>query len=278
MANRRMISAGIFEDEFTGQLTLLERVLWIGLITSVADDQGRLYDSTALIRARIFLYDDINDDQVETALEKLAQANKIIRYKSTGKNLIQIVKWWVYQTPSWASASKYAAPDNWVDRSKYHTTGNKVVTENWDKVGGLHSELHSKQPTSVDSAINDYEVNVKEEGEFKPNIPPVTKAQIAVHKSIEGYFVNVVKMKKPNNKKAYDEWTDGIADILVLTDFDDKRTKELIEMSVKEADKDGLTIVSPKSLVKMIGAIVSSDARKINRKPAGTEFDPNEVL
>ena len=136
-----------------------------------------------------------------------------------------------------------------------------------------HKELYySNEP--VTNCYTDKDID-KIKIESRAN--PATKAQIAVHKSIEGYFVNVVKMKKPNNKKAYDEWTDGIADILVLTDFDDKRTKELIEMSVKEADKDGLTIVSPKSLVKMIGAIVSSDARKINKKPAGTEFDPSTI-
>ena len=104
-----------------------------------------------------------------------------------------------------------------------------------------------------------------------------TKEQIAVHKSIESYFISEVKMNKPKNKKAYDEWTDGIADILALTDFDEKRTKELIDRTIKESDKDGLRIASPKSLVKMIGAIVSSDARKINRKPAGTEFDPSTI-
>jgi len=41
MGNRRMISADIFEDEFTGQLNYFERLLWIGLFATVADDQGR---------------------------------------------------------------------------------------------------------------------------------------------------------------------------------------------------------------------------------------------
>ena len=166
MANRRMISAGIFEDEFTGQLTLLERLLWIGLITSVADDQGRLFDSTALIRARIFLYDDVDDEQVEAALVKLASAEKIIRYKTEGKKLIQIVKWWIYQTPSWASPSKYPAPDNWTDRAKYHAPGNKVVTSNWDKDGGLHSQLH----THIDSPIEEGDVKGKGKGDVKGDV------------------------------------------------------------------------------------------------------------
>lgn len=161
MANRRMISAGIFEDEFTGQLNYFERLLWIGLFASIADDQGRMYDSTALIRARVFLYDDVKDEQVEEALNKLASANKIIRYEKEGKGIIQIVKWWIYQTPSWASASKYPPPDNWTDRTKYHAKGNKIISKDWDKEGGIHSRLHSIESTGIDSAINDVKGDVK---------------------------------------------------------------------------------------------------------------------
>jgi len=171
MANRRMISSGYFEDEFTGELNYLERLLWIGLIVSIADDQGRMYDSTALIRAKVFLYDDIKDEQVESALNKLAKANKIIRYEKEGKNIIQIVKWWIYQTPSWASPSKYPAPDKWTDRTKYHAKGNEIIKQDWDKEGGLpnhktinlHSELPKQEGVGIDSAINDVkgDVNVK---------------------------------------------------------------------------------------------------------------------
>ena len=136
MANRRMISGDLFEDDFITTLSYFERLVWIGLITTVADDQGRMMDNPALIRARVFLLDSVQDSEVETALKKLASARKIDRYVSGNKRLIQIVNWWKYQTPAWASASKYPAPDKWTDRAKYHTVGNKIVVTNWDKVGG----------------------------------------------------------------------------------------------------------------------------------------------
>ena len=155
MANRRMISADIFEDEFIERLTHTERLIWIGLFATVADDQGRMLDNGALLRSKIFPYDDIGIDEVESALVKLANGRKIIRYKKNNKDLIQIVKWWDYQTPSWASASKYDEPENWIDREKYHAKGNKIVTKNWDCIGGLSSQL----PKQIDSSIEEVNVN-----------------------------------------------------------------------------------------------------------------------
>jgi hypothetical protein len=131
-----MIASDIFEDEFVGSLTHFERLLWIGMITSVADDQGRLMDNPALIRAKVFLFDNVNDKEVESALQKLCVAKKIVRYVDGTKNLIQIVRWWKYQSPSWSNPSKFSPPDKWTDRAKYHAQGNKIVTLNWDKEGG----------------------------------------------------------------------------------------------------------------------------------------------
>jgi hypothetical protein len=138
MSNRRMITSNLFVDTFIGHLNLLERMLWIGLISTAADDQGRMLDSTILLRAQIFLFDlEVTDAQVESGLAKLARAKKITRYTAEdGTRLIQIVKWWRHQTPSWASPSIYPAPAEWQDRVKCHVGGNKVVTFEWDGPGG----------------------------------------------------------------------------------------------------------------------------------------------
>lgn len=159
MASRRMIASDIFEDEFIGDLNYFERLLWIGIITSVADDQGRLMDNPALIRAKVFLFDTVKDSEVETALKKIYLAGKIERYIDGNKRLIQIVNWWKYQTPSWASQSKYKAPAGWSDRAKYHGTGNKIVMVNWDKEGGYVAGYIAPNvanyPTTIDSAIEE---------------------------------------------------------------------------------------------------------------------------
>jgi len=162
MANRRMIYQDFFEDDYFGTCEMGLRLLWIGLITAAADDQGRILDNSSLIRAKVFMYDgDITDNQIDIWLDKLTKDDKIIRYIADKKHLIQIAKWWEYQTPSWASESKYLAPPNWTDRIKCHITGNKIKNVNWDQPGGLPNVLHSKLSNTQDRPINDIKSDVK---------------------------------------------------------------------------------------------------------------------
>lgn len=165
MANRRMVDAGLFEDDFIGTLDFFGRVLWIGLFAAVADDQGRCLDNAAIIRAKVFPFDTVTDDQVEAVLVRLADGQKITRYTVGHKRLLQINHWWTYQNPSWASESRFAAPEGWSDRVKCHVPGNKVLTLNWDGsggfAGGVHSGLHSPLPSQLDRPIE--EIKIKSE-------------------------------------------------------------------------------------------------------------------
>lgn len=162
MANRRMISADLFEDDFIGSLDFFSRIAWIGLIVSCADDQGRFLDNPAIIRSKVFALDnDVKDKKVESTISELSAAGKILRYQSNNKKLIQIVNWWKYQSPSWASPSKFPAPDGWIDRAKYHRQDNKVESINWTMEGGfqkIDSELpiieDNNNDTSVDSELH----------------------------------------------------------------------------------------------------------------------------
>lgn len=161
MANRRMINSDLFSDDVFMELNDITRLTWIGLIVMSADDQGRLQDNELLIKSQIFPMDNKTPVKIKNALDILEQNEMIHRYQKDGKKLIQIVNWWKHQSPSWASGSNYPPPDGWVDREKYHATGNKVVTTNWDTQGGfsdLHSTLHSTLPTGVSRLIDESEV------------------------------------------------------------------------------------------------------------------------
>ena len=258
MANRRMIAGDFFEDEFVGQLDHFERLLWIGLIVAVADDQGRLFDSPALIRAKVFLFDNITDDQVEEALNKLWRANKIIRYEKGGKKLIQIMKWWIYQTPSWASASKYPAPDNWVDREKYHAPGNKVVTNNWDKDGGLHSPLYSAE----DSAIDDVKGDVNGEDEVKAGTTAFSDLSVA--------FVNTSGL--PELSGGVRKYTESLNKMVELG-----VTPQDLETAIRELREKNYNIISPGSC---INAALNVMGKRKGAKGVykGKEFIPSEVI
>lgn len=139
----RHIVSEIFTDEFFGSLSMMTRVLWIGLIATVADDQGRFIDNAALLRSMIFPYDaKVTNKDVENALAQLAKAHKIVRYthgnNGSGKRLIQITNWWKHQRPQWAAESHHPAPPKWVDRIRIHKPGlgNVPYEQHWKDEGG----------------------------------------------------------------------------------------------------------------------------------------------
>ena len=136
MANKRMINGYVWEDEFFLTLTMFQRLLWIGLLTAAADDQGRMMDSAAMIRSKVFPIDDISLAEIESALKVFAEAGKIDRYKQGGKKAIQIVNWWKHQRPRWAGESTLPAPEGWVDRYRYQATGGGIAELNWKEQGG----------------------------------------------------------------------------------------------------------------------------------------------
>lgn len=164
MAGKRMINGNVWEDQFFLGLTIFERLLWIGLLTACADDQGRLQDHPALIRSKVFPVDDISLKEIEAGLAKFAEAGKIDRYEVDGKKAIQLANWWKHQKPRWAGASTLPAPAGWVDRERYHTTGNTIYTSaGWGTEGGYIADSIG----SSDSASNCNEVKVKVNGDDK---------------------------------------------------------------------------------------------------------------
>jgi hypothetical protein len=140
MSNRRMIVSDMWEDDFFIALTFLQRLVWIGIITERADDQGRLQDNASFLRSHLFPNDDVDIKSMEDALISFDTAHKILRYVVGDKKLIQILNWWKHQKPTWAAPSLYPAPEGWMDRCRYNGPGNKQILVNWDKEGGFVSD------------------------------------------------------------------------------------------------------------------------------------------
>lgn len=267
MASRRMIASDIFEDEFIGDLTYFDRLLWIGIITSVADDQGRLMDNPALIRAKVFLFDSVKDSEVESALSKINIAGKIERYVDGNKSLIQIVNWWKYQTPSWASQSKYKAPKGWIDRAKYHGTGNKIVTVNWDNDGGYVAGYVAPNvgdyPTQQDSPI---EEKSREELSRNENLDDDSD-DIQPFRELFDAFLDATGIHETmlNLQKASDEITKRWIPGGVTPDDVRNAAKELLSKDYK--------IAGPWSLTNSINMLKSKSAK--NTQP---DFSAYEVI
>jgi hypothetical protein len=172
MASRRMIASDIFEDDFVGFLNFFGRLVWIGMIVVCADDQGRLFDNSPLIRAKTFPFDkSITDDKVDEVLAKAAKEGKIVRYEAAGKLLLQVVRWWDYQQPAWASGSKYPAPEGWMDRVRCHVKGNYTYKLNWEEPGGFiegyQGDVNNNQRSGLRSALRSGIDEGEGENEFK---------------------------------------------------------------------------------------------------------------
>ena len=177
MANRRMITSDMFSDDVFMMLDDFTRLLWIGLITVCADDQGRFQNNDFLIKSQVFPADNKTPAKIAKSLQILEQKGLIYCYEKEGKSLAQIVNWWKHQAPSWASPSLHHAPDGWIDRVKVNTKGNNVLTENWSEPGGfveiptqVHTQVPTQVPTSAGAEVPDqvvFKVKVKDKIKVK---------------------------------------------------------------------------------------------------------------
>ena len=166
----RMIHAPMWEDEFFTSMSIFDRLLWIGLITVCADDQGRLQDSPAGIRSKVFPVDDITVSDVSNGLERFYKDGKIVRYIVDKHKCIQIVNWWKHQKPQWAAKSIYPPHKNWTDKIRYHVTKTEIAVLNWKEDGGFpidyiddYIEVKVTQDVKV-------KVKVKSEDEIKDEV------------------------------------------------------------------------------------------------------------
>ena len=152
MSNKRLIDGRIRTSQTFAGLTYRQRDLWHGLIVE-ADDQGRLPGTAGFVRSRVWPHDHITETQVNQDLAALEASGNICRYSAGGAAYIQIVNWWKYQQMQWAGPSDSPAPEGWVDRLRYHTRGNKIVTQAWDMEGGFGGSIPSGLPNPLPNPL-----------------------------------------------------------------------------------------------------------------------------
>ena len=224
----RNISGNTFADEFFGGLSHIHRLLWLGLLLNVADDQGRMIDNVALMRSLIFPYDmTVTVKDIEKGLTIFAAKHKITRYvvgtNGSGKRLIQVVNWWKFQrSAQWAGRSLFPAPPKWLDRIRAHETGGGITLMNWDQAGGY--EPATKQ--------------VRRKSE--PATKPVQSREVNNEVNNE---VNTVVVVVADALKKYDQ------EICKLTDHTKRELEKLYKLS-------------PTNLVKAIDVTIEQGHKK----------------
>ena len=136
-----VIDPTTFEDEWFGLLSDREMLVWIGVFSRLRDDQGRFVENAALARSRLFPYRDVPVADVQAAFDHFVADGRLYRYHDGEHALLQIVNWWRHQHQQWASPSKLAPPEGWMDRIRHRQNGAYTVV-NWSSPGGFARDVH----------------------------------------------------------------------------------------------------------------------------------------
>lgn len=128
---RRMLDSGLWANERFGEMPMMARLLLLGIINH-ADDQGRIKGKLSYLRTEIFRYDeDVTNEQVAECLEHIEANGTITIYQEDGKDYIQLLNWWEYQSLQFAAPSAMPRPKHWRDRVRYNAKGGNTLTCNW---------------------------------------------------------------------------------------------------------------------------------------------------
>lgn len=109
MARIRSLRPEVWDDEAVGSVCRDARLLFVGLITQ-ADDEGRFRARSALLRARVFPYDDLTAAEVDAWLDALHAAQLIVLYEVDGERFGYLPGWRQHQRIDKPSPSRLPAP------------------------------------------------------------------------------------------------------------------------------------------------------------------------
>ncbi|MBV6326357.1 phage replication protein [Pseudomonas aeruginosa] len=124
MARARNIKPGIMANENLAEVSPIERLLFIYL-WMLADREGRLEDRPKRIKAEALPYDDVDANE---ALNSLAKAGFIIRYRAEGQSIIQVVNFTKHQAPHMREQGS-SLPEYVAETAEIEPCQVEVVTE-----------------------------------------------------------------------------------------------------------------------------------------------------
>lgn len=96
MSRNRMIKPLFWEDEKIGELSFMERLLFIGM-WNFADDEGLIKAHSMYLKSQIFTYDDIKKAEIEKAIENLDQKKLIYLYSQNDQRFAWIINFRTHQ-------------------------------------------------------------------------------------------------------------------------------------------------------------------------------------
>ena len=154
MARKRMISPEYWTDDKTIELTIAERLLFIGM-WNFADDEGIICNKPKQIKAQIFPVDDINHEQISEMLMRLHGIGLILFGNSD--TLIKIKNWTRYQKINRPTPSNYTFRKGIIEDSvsTHEPLTPRIVQGSLDKVS-IDKNSISSQPQKVVNKVLTY--------------------------------------------------------------------------------------------------------------------------
>lgn len=110
MARKRMLAASFWTDEKIGECNMLERLLFLGLISN-ADDEGLGRANPKLLMSLIFPYDDIRISDFKKSLDKLSSLGMIRIYTSNGQQYYHVKNFQKHQNINRPTPSDLPKPN-----------------------------------------------------------------------------------------------------------------------------------------------------------------------
>jgi DnaD/phage-associated family protein len=169
-----MIDPEIWQSEDFSKLSLLARLIFIGLFSN-ADDYGRGRAKPVYIRSLVFPYDDnIKVQDVEKALKEIKAIMSIVFYESNENQYYSLVNWDKWQRVDKPQKSKIPPPPDSENDSRLIPESFSTDSRTIPEQASTDSRTIPEQflPKRKERKGREYKENIKEkEGEQKGSVP-----------------------------------------------------------------------------------------------------------
>lgn len=197
MARKRMLSPEIWDNDRFGSLSLLAKIIWIGMISN-ADDEGRGRAAASYLKGRILPYDELRIADIDKALLEISQKMSVKLYEIEGSRFYELTHWQNWQSLNRPTKSKLPAPPDCGEGEIILNSENSLSTHEQLTEYSL-LEKKGKEKKGIEEKGN---ISKKECGEtFDELIDKYT-----VCKELKDSLVEFIKMrkliKKPMTNKA----------------------------------------------------------------------------
>ena len=107
----RPLKTAFWDDDKVCRLSRDARLTLAGLITKMADDEGRFLATPVAVSGSLFPHDDLAPNRVKRWLNEIADEGIVQIYRVNGGTYGQLNTWFKHQKPPHPSASTLPGPE-----------------------------------------------------------------------------------------------------------------------------------------------------------------------